>query len=306
MGPPRSEKQAEPDLKILARVETRFNDILVAQKGQMRELWFVRHNEYFLQSRIDIDRPDSLVLIYSKMMMGSLLFLPAPQRILMIGLGGAALPNFIQSWFPETEVDIVEIDPMVIHLAKKFFFFKGTDRCRVHEADGRVFLRQLPAAGYDVVFLDAFKSGSIPYHLKTLEYYKEIRRVMAPGGVAVSNLYGKSNRLKPRDIKTFAEVFGQVYAFEDAEEVATVLMAVDQDRQWSAEELRRSAAEFAAKKTLLLSMSDVAATYRPGKFEEQRATAFVDNFVHEEFPRAVEENNLNQSAPRPYPIKSVS
>lgn len=47
------------------------------------------------------------------------------------------------------------------------------------------------------------KAVPSPYHLKTREFYKETRDILKPKGVVGSNLYGKGNFLKPRDIKTF-------------------------------------------------------------------------------------------------------
>ena len=41
---------------------------------------------------------------------------------------------------------------------------------------------------YDLVFLDAFKGGSVPYHLKTVEFYREIARSLTEEGILVTNL----------------------------------------------------------------------------------------------------------------------
>lgn len=297
-------KKEEPEIKILARENTRFNDIYVIQNGAHRELWFKGNGEYYLQSRMDTQGENPLALVYSRMIMASLLFCPEPQRMLMVGLGGAAVSNCLLKWFPKLKIDIVEVDGKVIEVSKKYFSLRESSHCRVFEEDGRVFIQKCKGQKlYDWVILDAFKSGSIPYHLKTHEFYKEISEVLSPGGVVGSNLYGKGNTLKPRDTKTFLSVFSQIYCFEDDDRVATVGIATNGDR-WSEEKIRDRALIF-PKLPEPFSMEEVAKAYRPGKFQEDSSSIFKDHFSANEFYQDVERENLQSSRARRYPIKNV-
>ena len=222
------EKKKDPQIKVLAREKTRYNDIYVIQNGVHRELWFKGNGEYYLQSRMDTQGQNPLALVYSRMIMASLLFCPEPRRMLMVGLGGAAVSNCLGEWFPNLKIDIVEVDGKVIDVAKKYFSLRESSHCKVFEEDGRVFIQnRKEQEPYDWIILDAFKSGSIPYHLKTEEFYKEIRAVLRPGGVVGSNLYGKGNTLKPRDTKTFLSVFPHAIAWMP---VANEILVIGSDR----------------------------------------------------------------------------
>ncbi len=294
----------EAEIKILARERTPYNDIYVIKNGSCRELWFKGNGDYFLQSRVDVEQQKQLALVYSKMMMASLLFNPDPRRLLMVGLGGAAVTNFLGEWFPKLKIDVVEIDGKVIEVSKKYFFLRESNRYRVFEEDGRVFIQKRKGQEpYDWIILDAFKSGSIPYHLKTHEFYKEIRAILKPGGVVGSNLYGKGNTLKPRDTKTFKSVFPNICCFEDAERVATVLIATD-GPQWSKEKIRDNAALF-NKLPEPYSMEEIAKAYRPEQFVEESASRFDDHFSSKGFLHDVEKENRLSVEPRRYPIKNV-
>mgnify|MGYP002639379260 CR=1 FL=1 len=157
------EKKEEPKVKVLAREKTRYNDIYVIQNGEHRELWFKGDGEYYLQSRMDTQGQNPLALVYSRMMMASLLFSPEPERMLMVGLGGAAVSNCLAQWFPNLKIDIVEVDGKVIDVSKKYFSLRESNRCRVFEEDGRVFIQKRKGQEpYDWIILDAFKSGSSP------------------------------------------------------------------------------------------------------------------------------------------------
>ena len=298
-------KAKEPEIKILARERSSYNDIYVIRKGDYRELWFKGNDgDYFLQSRVNIGRQKQLALVYSNMMMASLLFCPNPRRLLMVGLGGGSVTNFLNKWFPDLKIDVVEIDEKVIEISKKYFFLKESNRYRIFQEDGRVFIKNRKGQEqYDWIVLDAFKSGSIPYHLKTHEFYKEIRSILKPNGVVGSNLYGKGNSLKPRDTKTFLSVFPNIYCFEDTERVATVLIAND-GKRWSEEKIHESAKNFNTMPEPF-SMQDVAKNYRLGKFVEKSAPRFDDHFSDKGFLHDVKKENLQNIKPWRYPIKNI-
>ena len=298
------ETKGKPQMKVLAREKTRYNDIYVIQNGEHRELWFKGNGEYYLQSRVDMRGQNPLALVYSRMMMASLLFLPEPRRMLMVGLGGAAVSNCLAQWFPNLKIDIVEVDGKIIDVSKKYFSLRESSHCRVFEGDGRVFIQKRRGQEpYDWIILDAFKSGSIPYHLKTCEFYNEIYAVLSSGGVVGSNLYGKGNILKPRDIQTFLSVFPQVYCFEDDDQVATVLIATDGER-WSEGKIRDRALT-SRKLPEPFSMEDISKAYRPEKFMEDTVSTFKDHFSDKGFLHDVECENQQSAKDRRYPIVNV-
>ena len=74
-----------------------------------------------IQSRMRITRPWDLELAYTRAMMACLMFVPHPQDVLMIGLGGGSLAKFIRRHRPEVRVTAVEIDPRVIAAARTHF-----------------------------------------------------------------------------------------------------------------------------------------------------------------------------------------
>jgi len=109
-----------------------------------------------------------------------------PGRALLVGLGGGALARLltIDGW----RVDAVEIDPAVTAAARDFFHLRP-HFALVHHADGRQFLRTSRDT-FDLIVLDAFGSGSVPFHLVTAEAFAEARARLRPGGVLALNLEG--------------------------------------------------------------------------------------------------------------------
>lgn len=299
------DKNTSSTFDILCKTRSRFNEIYVIENGNHREMWFKGGGDFFLQSRRVLDSSAFPILIYSKMMLASLLFQDSPKRVLMVGLGGGSLSNFLHRHFPETHIDVVEVDPEVVGLCKKYFCLRETKNYRVHAMDARVFIQnRIGKKPYDLVLLDAFKSGSVPFHLKTGEFYREMRDVLSPDGVVASNLYGKSNSHKPGDRATFGSVFRGLYFFEDPGQVATVLIATNQERSRNEPDIRRAAEAF--ESVFPFSMVDIAAMYRQGLLDHARAKEFTDDFSKNNFIKAVEKNNAHQGNNLQYPIKSRS
>ena len=298
-----SQKKKESEVKILVQEKSDYNDIYVMQKGSKREMWFRKKNDFFLQSRIDINKLDTLILVNTKLLISALLLQPAPRSILMIGLGGCAVSNFLSRLYPQAIIDVVEIDQKVIDISKKFFYLNETLNYKVHHDDGRRFVRKmLERKTYDLIYLDAFKSGSVLFHLKTIQFYKDVNRVLSSGGVVGSNLYGKSNLLKPNDWKTFSGEFNKIYCFEDHDRRATVLFATNRVETWGMSHFIKAAKQFPL--SLPFSLVDMAKTYRAEKLEKDNGTVFEDDFTKDEFDRTIEKNNLDRTKSILYPIKN--
>jgi spermidine synthase len=140
---------------------------------------------------------------------------PAPGAMLLIGLGGGStVKSYVHAGWT---VDAVELDPLVVSAARDWFDLKP-DLATVHVMDGRRFLTR-PGRSYDVILLDAFGSGSVPFHLVTEEVFRLVYERLNPGGVVVVNLeaQGWHDRIVHGLGHTLARVFRHVVALPIAE-----------------------------------------------------------------------------------------
>ena len=147
----------------------------------------------------------------------------------------------------------------------------------------------------------------MPYHLKTVEFYREIAQSLNEEGLLATNLYGKNNTLKPRDRKTLEAVFQRVSFFEDAERVATVCVAVLKDEGAALEALWKYISNLPENVQRNLSWLENMDMIESGSLIEPRGSVFKDDFEVSEFFKAVQRNNqddpfFNHS----YPIRNSS
>jgi spermidine synthase len=198
-----------------------YREVLVYEEGGERCMCFTRACRIGRQSCFILNDPHRFALNYTRMMMAGTLFTgPAPQRVLIIGLGGGSIPMALREVLPQATIDVVEIDPAVTRVAKRFFNFREDPKMKVAEVDGRVYVKRAMRSGakYDVIMLDAFDHEYIPEHLLTREFLTEVKSLLAPQGVLVGNTFS-SSRLYDHESATYAAVFGTFYNLKSANRV---------------------------------------------------------------------------------------
>src|SRR4029453_12173869 len=168
-----------------------YQNILVTEDGSVRCMQFTVRKDQRNQSCVDRSAPKHLVFPYARMMLAALLLDPAPTNVLVVGLGGGTLPTALAELYPNASIDVVEIDPAVVVVAKRYFGFEPTERIQVFEHDARVWAKRATSNSkrYDLIMLDAFNGDYIPEHLMTKEYLSETRELLTSDGVLASNTF---------------------------------------------------------------------------------------------------------------------
>jgi spermidine synthase len=197
---------------IIHQEQSLYSTILVDQQGPMRCLQFSVRRDQRNQTCLNQRHPQDMVFLYARMMMASLLLNPQPQRILVLGLGGGTLPLALDETLPQAQIDVVEIDPAVVRVAREYFAFAPSERVDVFAQDGRVFVKRAAHNGqqYDLIMLDAFNGEYIPEHLMTREFLEEVKTLLSDDGVLAANTFSISN-LYDHESVTYTAVFGSYF-----------------------------------------------------------------------------------------------
>ncbi|MCW2971752.1 MAG: Spermine synthase [Thermoleophilia bacterium] len=147
---------------------------------------------------------------------------PEAQRVLLVGLGSGAAAMRLAELRPDLDIDVVEIDPAVVAVARKWFGYRdssnGNPRITTHVGDGRTWLAAQPdSAEFDAVYIDAYFADSIPFHLTTREFLELVRSHLAPDGIASANLIGavegSRSELFRSMHRTWSKVFSDVATY---------------------------------------------------------------------------------------------
>ncbi len=265
--------------KTLFARESSHNHVIVTQEGPLRIMHFRRRRLLYRETVMDVQNPLKLVNEYSKLMMAGLIFSPQPPRkILMIGLGGGLLTRVLAHYFPNCFFDNVELDQVVVDAAERFFEYQSGGRMRTHVRDGRVFLRR-SRERYDMIILDAYRGGYVPFHLKTQEFLELVRDHLTPSGVVIGNLHG-GTRLYDSDRVTYANVFSRIYAFVGHIDTNVILVAnrSTQDRL-SREQILQRAQQLQAQHRFVFDLPAILPHYQPAASYNRNARMLTDDYA---------------------------
>lgn len=124
---------------------------------------------------------------------------------------------------PGTEWVFYELDPDVEMIARKYFTFLEDCKAKVSvvTGDARVNLQKEPPARFDLLYLDAFTGGAVPFHLVTKEALRLYASRLKPGGLMVFHVSANFLDISPV-IALSAEAAGletryKVAAFDPAD-----------------------------------------------------------------------------------------
>jgi spermidine synthase len=210
----RAEMLQQKDGRV-AHVETAYNDIFIRKRRNELTLSFRWRGADLTESIANLTDPDDLPVKYTQAMTVGLVYPPQVKRALMLGLGGGSISTYLGRFLPDATVETVEIDPGVLTVAKTYFGLIETERVRYHEGDGRVFLNRHKDT-YDLILLDAFQGGYVPFHLLTKEFYTLLKQRLAPGGAAVFNVHN-GTKLYASTLLTLRAVYPTVHLYPSGE-----------------------------------------------------------------------------------------
>ena len=279
---------AGPPEQVLEEARSQYNHVRVAERGSVRTMYFVGDNGMqYIESRVDRAFPASLDLDYTRTMMAGFLLHPRPTRLLMLGLGGGGMSNYLRGRLPGLEIDAVDIDPEVVRLAQTYFDVPKDDpRYRCHVDDARLFVER-QTAQWDMIMLDAFRGVFVPFHLKTVEFYKAVLARLSPNGVVVANLHNVT-RMYPHDRETLASVFPNRYSFVSEGGNQTTLVATADPQRRGPYHIRGNAR--AAQPTFDFDLMGLAARLYLRR-DWDAADILRDDFNKDELKAASERHN---------------
>lgn len=184
----KNESAKMPEKEVLLKKKTEFNNISVTREGNIVTLWCPPGK--IKQTTVDIANPTLPGLEYACNCIFSLAFRPNPGSLLVLGLGGGAVPMMFYHLCKNIRIDVVEIDPVIREVAKKYFNFITDSRVKVHIDDASRFI-QKNGQKYDIIIMDAFIGQKQHETLTAEEFFLAARERLNPGGLFVTNLMTK-------------------------------------------------------------------------------------------------------------------
>ncbi len=262
----------------LYKKDSLYHHIVVTDDDGLRTLRFDR----LRQSAMDLNEPDRMVFHYTQYLHLAMAFHDNPQRVLFIGLGGGSAPKRFHRDYPTLQIDVAELDPEVVSVAKRYFMFQESEHMRAQAVDGRIFLQKTPHR-YDVIVLDAYYADAIPFHLSTREFFQELKAKLTPTGILVSNIIGSvrgsDSKLFRSILKTLQTEFPQTYVFPVDEVSNIIVIATQEKERLSKQEVIRRSRRLEDERKVQFPLERMAHTYVLDPIPLQDVPVLTDDYA---------------------------
>jgi spermidine synthase len=197
---------ATEGFRVRYRKDSAYHSIAVVEDDQDRYLRF----DSSFQSAMDLNDPYVTPFEYVDYLSVAFAYRPEAENVLFVGLGGGSAPKRTWRDFPEVEIQVVELDPEVVDVARRWFALPQDPRLAVEVEDGRRYL-QRNERRWDVIVLDAYFADSLPFHLTTQEFLALVRSRLAPGGIVVANIIGALEGPNSKLFRSFYGTYRTIY-----------------------------------------------------------------------------------------------
>ncbi len=161
------------------------------------------------QSGVARDDDPELLFDYNQRFM-EMIMSRQPHKLLVIGGGACTLPTAAHTLFPNLAIDVVEIDGLLIELARQYFDLPDSPRLRTFVGDAMQYL-QTTSTKYDMIIVDAFSGYIVPPHLLQQSTIFAYRQHLTKTGVVTINFIAEYKRHRPSIAQEIVAAFSEVF-----------------------------------------------------------------------------------------------
>lgn len=146
------------------------------------------------QSHVNLDDPTQLFFEYVQRIghvIDRLGDPGAPITAVHLGAGAFTLPRYVEATRPGSRQQVIELESDLVELVRAELPLPRSASIRVRHGDAREVVERLPAGlrgAADLVVVDVFSGARTPAHVTSVEFYRAVAGLLAPGGVVAVNI----------------------------------------------------------------------------------------------------------------------
>ncbi|HEX6513546.1 MAG TPA: fused MFS/spermidine synthase [Chloroflexota bacterium] len=177
--------------------------------------------DHLIHSFSDVNDPTYLHYGYEKVYAEMMAYMASEKpsfSTLELGGGGYTYSRYIEAVYPKATDEVFEIDPAVTQTAYEYMGVSPNAPVKTVNIDARLGVRALASdQKFELVLGDAFNDLSVPYHLTTQEFDREVQAHLSPTGFYLDMIIDKmqGGRFIPSIVRTLKTVFPNVYVMSE-------------------------------------------------------------------------------------------
>lgn len=185
------------------RVYDEYGPIRVFEEGNFRYLAFSEDSQ---QSAVDLSEPGKLVFHYIQAMLLCLLYVPAPKRVTLLGLGAGSLVQGFRNYDAQLEIEVVELRPQVQTIASAYFALPDDPLIHITIADAFAYMEETRVYS-DLILTDIYSDDGMNEIQLSSAFLENCFRSLSASGILVLNLWDQGKGTHPQAKQALGEVF---------------------------------------------------------------------------------------------------
>jgi len=168
------------------------------------------------QSSFLVADPERLHLTYVRSMSLGLVFCPDAKQVLMVGLGGGSLTQFLLNHYQSCAMTVLEKRRDVVSASIKYFDLSPDERMQLLIGDGGNFIRQQALSNkttYDLLVVDAFDHCAMADSVRGNVFFNKCKEIMSLSGIMIINLWGSQRAAFQENANNLLRVFERRVCF---------------------------------------------------------------------------------------------
>ena len=207
--------------KVAHRTKTQFGPVWINRHQDILQLKFDR---LAIQSEINAAEPHQLRMKNLQFLMGLLLFMDAPKNVLLLGVGGGSLIQFMRHYFPDTHITGIEYDEKLLQFVQKHLLLPQPDDFLSYEiSDARDYIAHCNQQ-FDLIIVDIFDGDQTPDWLLQNDTSKRLKRLLSKRGAVGYNLLIESEKVFNRFYQQLRNQFARQTLMMETEDYENLLV----------------------------------------------------------------------------------
>lgn len=208
-------------IKEIIKTQTQHGPVWINRQQDILQLKF---DKLAIQSEINIRKPHQLRMKNLQYLMGILLFIEPPSNVLLLGVGGGSLIQFLRHHMPQTHITGVEYDAELLQIAQNHLLLPGADQNINYQViDAREYLAHCQQS-YDLIIVDIFDKFESPKWLLQNDFINQLKSLLSPRGAVGYNLLFKNENSLKRFYKQMREKYARQTLLMETEEYQNILI----------------------------------------------------------------------------------
>lgn len=130
------------------------------------------------------------------------------QQCLILGLGGGTLIKILKKSYPEIEITVIEIDPVMIKIAKDYFGIKSNPFLKIINEDAFKWVNNSKSSKFDLIIFDLYLGTKNPVKAAYKVFLRDLKNLLEPNGFI---LYNRHFQNDPQDFEILQKYCQEIF-----------------------------------------------------------------------------------------------